>query len=350
MEPTVDAVPVRIRGKRNARPEEKWNYGKRRDPKLQQRRRNTTTYGRHSALTTNLEETSPSSTLRLRKRRRRIASVSPLEALPPEVLQTIFAYSSNVMLPLTSAHLASKLCNSMHLRRQLSDSLLGPVLERGPAYTRAPDRDLASATRLLNSRFMDFGFFKSWLFSRSRVELAFTDSSSALSENMDWKALWSACHPSPGLLPPRKLLSTPFTDDKIEFLSVLAQHIKDITNLNAAYGELAVEGLTVAVQQGNIEMVSLLLRMGAPATTDLLRAAVIDAACDEHLVQLLLHPAQARDDTTRSNAIADDIDLLDSMVWSWAEQARKAKNPKGEWLMGLLRESQEQHVEADGLE
>lgn len=335
------ALPLRVRGKRRARPEVKWNYGKQRDPKLQQRRPNTTHYGCKSALVTVSEDATTSSKSRPRQPRRRYVSETPLEALPPEVLQTIFAYSANIMLPLTSTQLAFKLCNSSHLRHQLSNRLLDPVLGHGPAM-RASASELAAATRLLDSRFMDFAFFKSWLLSKSEVEVLMSNSSS--DSDVDWKALWLACQPSPGLLPPYKLLCAPFSADKTAYLAVLAQTTSNIRSLNSAYGELAQEGLAAAVQAGYVELTSVLLGMGVSPTTELLRAAVIDAACDERLVKTLLRAASSPEHAGHGST-SKDLDLLDPMIWSWADQARTNGNPKGNWLMSLLRDSQEQHAE-----
>lgn len=241
------------------------------------------------------------------------------------------------MLPLTSTQLAFKLCNSTHLRQQLSDRLLGPVLECEGA-TRPSENDLVSATRLLNSRFMDLAFFKTWLRSRFRGEMPMADHPSD-SSDVDWKASWLACQPSRALLPPRKLFSAPFSNDKTIYLAILAQTIDDITSLSHSFGELAYEGTMLAVQSGHDELASVLLGMGVTATTDLLRTAVMDAECDERLVKLLLRPASPQEQARRG--ATDGVDLLDPMVWSWAEKAREKGNPKGTWLMETLREAQE---------
>lgn len=189
---------------------------------------------------------------------------------------------------------------------------------------------------------MDFTFFKSWLRRRSLDEVLITDVPGTSSSDVDWKALWSACQPSPGLLPPQKLFSAPFSDDKTAFLSILAQTVDDITSLNPSYGELAHEALTAAVQSGLVELASVLLDMGVPATTELLRSAVMDAACDEGLVRMLLDSASRSHQAAHfSHSVANGIDRLDPTIWSWAEKARENDNPKGDWLMGLLRQSQE---------
>lgn len=325
---------VRVRGKRGARPEEKWNFGKRRDPALRQRRPNTTNYGHlsvpeHLIATSAMVDHDGSDQARPRKKRRRVVSHSPLEALPPEVLQTIFAYSANVALPLTSTQLAFKLCNSMHLRYELSDHLIKPILGFDTTV-HAPAADLARATRLLNSRFMDLVFFKTWLRSRFRGQTSSTPSSDQ-TDNVDWHALWSSCRPSKGLLPPRKLfLAHLSSQETTTFLSILSQNISNIAELSPSYAELAYDALATAIQKSNIDLVSILLRTGVIPTTDLLRAAVIDAPCDKHTVELLLR--------------SDNVELLDPMVWSWAE-----KTPgKGEWLMNLLRETQEERQTAAG--
>jgi hypothetical protein len=118
----------------------------------------------------------------------------------------------------------------------------------------------------------------------------------------------------------------PFSSEKVDFLSIFAEHVDDIPNRDAAHGELAYEGLMSAVQQKQLDVVRLFLIMGLSRSTELLRVAVAEAGCDEHLVRLL--------------ADSPDVDLLDPLLWAWAEKARTNGDEKGDWLIGFLREAQ----------
>ncbi|EME89093.1 uncharacterized protein MYCFIDRAFT_76460 [Pseudocercospora fijiensis CIRAD86] len=180
---------------------------------------------------------------------------SPLEALPAEVLQEIFDYAANVDLAVVSRQMASKLSKSRHLQIELTSRLLVPVLNRNGTASSA---DLAAATRLLNSRFMTWDFFKNWLktYSTNLSPISLTDSDSY------WQRVWAALYPEPELLPPKKLFLRPFTEPKLAFLRTVAQNITDLHALDAAYGEHAQEGLTQAVTDGNAQFVSFLLGMG----------------------------------------------------------------------------------------
>ncbi|SMR42398.1 unnamed protein product [Zymoseptoria tritici ST99CH_1E4] len=299
-----------------------------RNPVLQQRR--TAVYGKRT--TDNdapPDAASQSSTSRTRKRRRRDVPRSLLEEMPAEVVQLIFEYSTNVDLPLTSTLMARKLRKSAYLQRQLTDRLLDPVLGFEDATQTAPHAVLTDATRLLNSRFMTFGFFQAWLQSRS----AFTSVASGgdqSSAEPTWSTKWSALCPSPGLLPPDKLLRSPFSADKVGFLKVFADQMNNIVERDPAYGEIAYEGLMHAIQEQQLDVVTILLSLGLRPSTELLRVAVTEAGCDEDLVRLLAGHVEPE----------DSVDLLDPVLWAWAEKARANGNAKGDWLIAFLRELQ----------
>lgn len=334
--------PMRIREPRGAAagaPRRK--TGKQRDPVLKQRR--TAVYGKRQIARETLSDTaSQFSTLRTRKRRRRDVPRSPLEDLPAEVVQLIFEYSANVELPLISTALARKLRQSPYLQRQLSDRLLDPVLGFEDSPGAATADALAHATRLLNSRFMTFDFFRSWLRARSGIP-SITGNDPTDHAAPSPPMLWSALRPSLGLLPPGKLLRPPFTSDKVNFLKVFASHVDDIANQDAAYGELAHEGLMAAVQLRRSDLVLIFFQMGLRSSTELLRVAVTEAGCDEHLVRLLAGDpgteAMAQVSPPRDIRQAD-VDLLDPTLWAWAEKARTHGNDKGDWLVAFLRETQ----------
>ncbi|KAK4507306.1 hypothetical protein PRZ48_001041 [Zasmidium cellare] len=339
-------TPIRIRGKRRGTPAEKWHHGKRRNPELQKRR---TPQEKTSSATSSA--TSPS---RPRKRRRRDAGESALERLPAEVTQMIFEYSSNIDLPLTSRALASTLSKSQHLQHQLATEILLPVL----GNTTAARAELSRATRLLNSRFMTWPFFVAWL--RSHVA-AHSQPSGDSGESPDDLGhairLWSSLGPSPGLLPPKKLLDpvNGFTQESCNLLAVLAHGVRDLPRKDAAYGELAYEGLIKAIKEANKDVVSLMLGMGVVASTETLKAAVTEGGCNEDIVRMLLYQPGHNDPTnmsssrseTQGNGEEGTIDLLDPEVWAWAEEAQKQGSQKGEWLVAELRNAQQRRNESE---
>ncbi|KAF7197159.1 hypothetical protein HII31_01584 [Pseudocercospora fuligena] len=318
MASNANFTPVKVRGKRRALSAEKWRAGKRRNPELQTR----------PAPVSTSAAVSRASSSRPRKRRRDTELDSPLEALPAEILQEIFDYAANVDLAIVSRQLALKLSKSRHLQTELTSRLLAPVL--GSPGT-VSGQDLAAATRLLDSRFMTWDFFKTWLKSYS-VDVSPT----ALADgDARWQRTWAALHPPSELLPPKKLFWRPFTEAKLAFLRTLAQNITDLHALNAAYGEHAQEGLMEAVTDGSAEFVSLFLHMGARTNTELLRVAVADSGCHREIVENLVRHVNVGD--APGGAV---VDILDPILWQWADRAQEHGNPNGKWLVALLQKEQ----------
>lgn len=294
--------------------------------------------------------------MRPRKRKRKmLEDESPLERLPAEVLQQVFEYSANVGLPLVSRETASKLSKSNYLQHQLTVQLLKPVF----GNSSATSKELSDATRLLNSKFMTFEFFTKWLQAYALWMDTVEDSEEPWS-NSQVRDVWLALQPSSALLPPKKLLSSPFNQEKAQFLEVLSHHVQDLAGMDAAYGELAHVGLVAAVRQSHREMVQLLLSMGLTASTEMLRVAVTESGCDREIVRMLIDKSEndRRDpnmDEGRPAEIGsspDAVDLLDPVLWSWADEARRRGNKKGGWLMELLKEAQQRkrYTDQDQLE
>ena len=267
---------------------------------------------------------------RRRQTSRRIRSqASRLENLPAEILQQIFELSDNLDLPLASKALTEKL-SSKHLHNALATKLLRPII--GHVHTQASEYDLAVATRLLNSKFVTWDFFRAWLCGQ-RVSQEVSDT---LPENLDWRDTWKSFSPSSQLRPPKKLLRSPFTEGKTAFLSVLIRPAVDIIG-DPVYRELAYEGLSKAVHDGHSAATENFLLMGLQCDTELLRTAVVDSGCNKSVVELLL--SCRRFPSVRQSLGSESLDLLDPVVWNWADNARSRGDSKGEWLMGLLRKT-----------
>lgn len=318
-------TPLRIRGKRRGAPSEKWNAGKRRRPELQKRQ---------TSVDITKADESRSAKLRLRKSRQS-DNDSPLETLPVEVLQEIFEYAGNVDLAVVSRQLAAKLSKSHHLQYGLTTRLLEPVLDSADG-SEPSAAELHAATRLLDSRFMTWRFFTTWL--RRQTNVALTDTSD---DEPNWNELWTALRPDPALLPPRKLFLPPFTTEKVSFMSLLLQNVNDITLLDASYGEIAYEGLVAAIQSDMPDLVFLFLGVGLNSDTELLRTAV-EAGCNQEIVQMLIDSDAARQ--RAAGRSKGEVDLLDPAIWAWAEHARKHGNDRGEWLISYLQARQRKVV------
>lgn len=330
-------TPIRIRGKRRGTPAEKWHHGKRRKQELQKR---LTPSDLASSATPH------TSTSRPRERKRRDAGEeSRLELLPAEVIQLIFEYSANIDLPLVSRTLASKLSKSQHLQHQLVSEILRPVLGHASAPAKA---DLCRATRLLNSKFVTWQFFTSWL--RSHVA-SNGDSNEAADDLSHWVNAWASLEPLSALLPPKKLLSPPngYTQETVDFLAVLAHGVDDLPRRDPAYGELAYDGLVQAVREDRAGVVSQMLKMGVQVSTETLRVAVAECGCNEDIICMLLCRPDNDDRTQMSSSLpethgtgAGAIDLLDPEIWAWADKAERQGNKRGEWLVAELRNVQQQ--------
>ncbi|KAF2209720.1 hypothetical protein CERZMDRAFT_100126 [Cercospora zeae-maydis SCOH1-5] len=318
-------TPLKIRGKRRGAPSEKWNSGKRRKPELQRRR---------TSLDITRADATRSTKLRLRTTRQSDDD-SPLETLPAEVLQQIFEYSGNVDLAVVSRQLAAKLSKSHHLQNELATRLLEPVLHSAGG-SEPSAAELQAATRLLDSRFMTWQFFTAWLCRQTNV--ASTDKSI---EDINCNALWNALRPDPALLPPRKLFLTPFTTEKVSFLSLLLQGVNDIAFLDLSYAEIAYEGLVAAIQADVPDLVFLFLGVGLNSDTELLRIAV-EAGCNQEIVQMLVDSDAAKQ--RAAGRSKGEIDLLDQAIWAWAEHARKQGNDRGTWLISYLQARQRENV------
>ncbi|KAK3687041.1 hypothetical protein LTR37_019203 [Vermiconidia calcicola] len=320
----MEMTPIRIRGKRNGLKAEKWNYGKQRKAV----RNSSRTPTEQSSASHATSSSTRSSSRRRRKQHDR--ALSRLEQLPTEVLNTIFELSANVDLPLASPQIALQL-GSRHLYHQLTTKVLHSVLRS--SVLRSSDimsTDLSAATRLMNSKFFTWSFFQSWSleeFRRLELQGVWEEK-----ENRHTNCAWCMLQPHDDLLPPRKLLRSPFTADKVEFLAFLLSSRLEPYQLDPFYTELAKEGLHQAVSQGAGDHLSLFWELGLQPDIELLRQAVIDSGCDKSTVRKLV---------TRAAGLPEpnDVDFLDPALWSWAEKARTAGDERGPWLMELLRDS-----------
>ena len=315
----VDLTPMRIRGKRNVARSEK-------PPRLRRKVRNA-----HLEVSSIQDgEAHP------RKRRRREPLLSRLETLPTEILQTIFLDAANIHLALASPNLSAQL-SGKHLHTVMMDHVLGRVLDSDAQ--KPEERCLIDAVRLLNCRFVTWPVFNAWL-SEYRQSTGLEEATMYSLPHRLARTLWLDLKPSTHLLPPRKLLQGPWTEEKCHLLDVLSSQVVSPAALDLISGEMANAGLRQAVAEGSERAVKLLLRMTLDVETDIVRLAVIDSGCAWGVVSELL----AYTGGTTS------VDWLDRDLWTWAEKAKIGGDVKGPWLMKLLKQCARRVRHGDALQ
>lgn len=316
-------TPIRIRGKRKAKAAEKWRVARGRTVWLSKADTPISSVD-HSSVSPTLRPALPVFSSSQRPTRRKLR-LSKLEELPTEILQTIFAFSENLNLPLASISLQQQL-QSRHIYISFTSRILAPLMSNSPPKAF----ELAAARRVLNSKYMTWSLWKAWLDEHSLSLSLRADPASALYyQEVAGKLL----HHLP--IPPRKLLRGPWTDEKVKFLSTLVFKCDRIAESSIDI-ELAREGLEHAVAEGSLEAVQALLFLGLRPDTELLRQAVLDYGCNREVVETLITTSES------------DIDLLDETIWSWADKARRMGNIDGDWLKNQLSDAQNNSFRAHG--
>ncbi|KAK5115046.1 hypothetical protein LTR62_001743 [Meristemomyces frigidus] len=308
---------IKVRGKRSAKPQEKWTSGKKRRKNIAIGAPSFPTF---AALVDSTALNRPDQ----RKRRRRHICLSTLEQLPTEILQDIFDYSANIELAFTSRTLWAQL-RSQHVYMRLTTRILSRVLGYEDKE-RASSTDLAAATRLLGCKFMTWKLFRSWLEEQRPGVYRNTD---------QFLTAWSDLRPSMDLVPPIKLLRGPWTSERLSFLRIFSRAIENLLELSPPHYEVALSGFAEAVTEGSPNAVGMLLSMGLAPTTEMVRHAVIDSGCDKDIVIAILSHRNCEGHV--GDVSTTNVDLLDPALWSWAEKVRRDGNEKGEWLTRLLR-------------
>ena len=313
-------TPIKIRGKRRAAPAEKWRSGKNRP--VDRRPIPAASLASLGAVScASIQHAAASA----RKRKQRDPALSLLEQLPPEIVQEIFELSGNIELPAASLVLKAQL-SSRHVYTRLTTRILRKVFGYDENATASPS-DLAAATRLLNSRFMTWDFFKAWLDEQAPDMHPREDS--------NYVATWNDLTPVSSPLTPQKLLHGTWTAEKTSFLAVFVRSTKeptpDLGRPRPSPGELAVEGAFEAIAQRAPDALDLLFIVGVRPTTEMFRAAVIDNGCDEEMLSILYMGVQ------RYVEEVLDLNTLDPALWSWAEKARERGDRKGDLLVRDLR-------------
>ena len=333
-----DKTPIRVRGKRSGAQCEKWHAGKLR------RRMHLRADVSHPSVSA-----SPEGKQRHRPAKRRRLDLSTLEQLPTEMVQAIFVQSGNLALPLSSPDLVTQL-SGRQLQWELTCNTLSLVVSHSDdTATSATSTELSDATRLLNSRFMTWKFFQSWLDHESDAR-NLDISEPRVSSDEPWHSryadIWVALRPSSRLSLPTKIVRGPWTGDRISFLKVFSLYPDACsTPLDGIVAEVAHEGFEQAIEEQCLEVIKLLRKLQVRPDQGLLRKAVIDHGCDKSIVLYLLQwfvvdimrwNIAAATDTT-STISRPEVDFLDPMLWAWTEKAKAVGDAKGEWLTAILR-------------
>ena len=281
--------------------------------------------------------------------KRRRFDLSALEQLPTEMVQAIFVQSGNLALPMSSPDLVAQL-SGRQLQWELTCNTLSLVVSQSDENANsATSTQLSDATRLLNSRFMTWKFFQTWLDHESDVH-NFNISEPRVPNDEPWYSryadIWVALHPSTRLSLPTKIVRGPWTVDRISFLKVFSLHPDACsTPLDGIVAEVAHEGFEQAIEQRCLEVIKLLRKLQVKPDQELLRKAVIDHGCDKSIVLYLLqwfvvdimrwNITAATDTSTMISR--PEVDFLDPMLWAWTEKAKAVGEPKGEWLTAILK-------------
>lgn len=265
------------------------------------------------------------------------------------MVQAIFVQSGNLALPLSSPDLVAQL-SGRQLQWELTCNTLSLVVSPSDdTVTNATSTELSDATRLLNSRFMTWKFFQSWLDHESDAR-NLDISEPRVSSDEPWHSryadIWVALRPSSRLSLPTKIVRGPWTGDRISFLKTFSLYPDACsTPLDGIVAEVAHEGFEQAIEEQCLEVIKLLRKLQVRPDQELLRKAVIDHGCDKSIVLYLLQwfvvdimrRNIAAATNTASTILRPEVDFLDPMLWAWTEKAKAVGDAKGEWLTAILR-------------
>jgi predicted DNA-binding transcriptional regulator AlpA len=262
---------------------------------------------------------------------------SPLERLPVELLQSIFASADhNLALPQASALLGARLSDTY-----IYNTICAKHFPSGPKRLSRIER-AAAQTFLFTRRWMTWSFFQAWILRTwgskgclcgrescfdAQWPPHFADATTMVFSRSHLPRLafmWARL--------PVKLLHGPWTREKIEFLRFLLW----VTGMTVDWAD---DGVREVVQQGrreamlerNLEAVELfnhVRRMGRAPSLDTIRFAVLEAGCDRSIVYDTLRTAHAgfmRSDAWKC-AVLDE----------WCAERIAAQDSRGMWLRDRL--------------
>lgn len=265
-------------------------------------------------------------------------AVSAIEALPVELLQPIFASSGyNLALVEASRTLGARL-SSEYVYQKTCDYYLTGLCDDYAVRS-------AAQTAIFGSKWMTWSFFKSWVlrtYGRNGCLCGlepcggcfdaqwppdFEDATSMVFSRSHLPRLaWLRCRL------PRKLLSGPWTQDKVQFLRFLLWTTSMTVDWNnPEVCQLVLEGRRQAFTESNLEAVELfnhVRRLGRPPSLETVRFAVMEGRCDRSIVYDTLRTAyrwRSRDENWQCNELDE-----------WCEQRILENDNRGWWLRNIL--------------
>lgn len=141
---------------------------------------------------------------------------------------------------------------------------------------------------------------------------------------------------------PEKLLRRPWSSEKTAFLYYLIWNGVGIDWDRSFRGEVATQGLQDAIQERNHKAVASLVSLvaGVVPSAAVIKSAIMDYGCDQIIVFHLIQAVLRAQITGRAQGeVMTDFKFRDPSLWSWAARARGNGNPKGEWILDVLRYS-----------
>ncbi|KAI9782681.1 MAG: hypothetical protein M1835_003957 [Candelina submexicana] len=289
-----------------------------------------------------------------RQSKKRKKHISALEALPAELLQTIFILSSNVNLPLASPRLALAL-SSDHVRMHLCLAAFTGVKHAMPfkhliglpditphpsiqsAILRQPWLTFSLLERCKEKRFEVLKTDREERDSRfngTRLEKIRAErrTESLISDSAHWPTFQN-------VQMPERLLRGPWSSDKVNLLRDLVGRGLQIDWVYSSAGEVARASLLEATMSGNIDIISLLTeQLGTLPTTEIVRQAVLGLSKEQ--------PDDYDDGGVRCTVLemlvesvvrTEEMDWDDAEITAWAVRASESGDWRGRWVLRMMR-------------
>lgn len=265
-----------------------------------------------------------------------------LQGLPQEILEMIFLHSMNISLPRCSPDLGRKL-SSHYIRMTFTmRTMFDSTDAKDPLISQ-------NQFQLMKSKFFTWSFFLDYVKAAHATVLkrrhkAWT--TVVVPDVSYFNPLWPFKFRQVRYLGlsetftiPEKLLHGPWNEDKASLLYVLVAFGGEIDWHGSMAGETAKDGLDDAVREGNevaVAALAVLLGIERKLGTDVLRFAVMESGCSINIIRHLLYNAQI---LYRGHEDTEVLNFHDPGLWTWADNAAKRGDTKGEILKSMLRDA-----------
>lgn len=266
-------------------------------------------------------------------------SLAAIERLPLELLQPIFASSGYNLALVQSSHVLGTQLSSEYVFYNTCDYYLTEHCE---------DYAVRSAAQsvIFASKWMTWSFFKSWItrtyegsgcLCGSRLEEGCFDAQWPPTFENATSMVFSRSH-----LPrlafvrcrlPKKLLSGPWTSDKVQFLRFLLWMTSMTVDWrNPETCQITKEGRRQAFLENNLEAVELFnnnRRLGKPPTLDTVQFAATEANCSRSIIYDTLRSAYRWCPPRES--------WNNPVLYQWCDERIGENDIRGIWLRGMLK-------------